>query len=180
MRKHLLFLAAGALALTACTSEEILDETTSSRNVIKFENAVNKHTRADLTSSTLNHFNVFGFYTKAATGGEGEVTDLVFYNTPVKFVDSTTGWVYYDKNTDQTFQRHWTDGAKYYFYAYSCGNQDISEETSYGIGYNMDMANRKFEILNYQCDDNHQHDLVFAYKNGIDPLTNNASVSLQF
>lgn len=65
MAKRYLLIAASALALTACSSEEVIDDVAASRNQIRFENVVNKPSRAvkDLDMNSLLQFNVFGFYT---------------------------------------------------------------------------------------------------------------------
>ncbi|MDE6308863.1 MAG: fimbrillin family protein, partial [Muribaculaceae bacterium] len=69
MKKHFFYLAAGAFALTACTSEDVIDDVQTTRNPIQFENVVNKMTRAtDLNTSNFKQFNVFGFYTVPGNG----------------------------------------------------------------------------------------------------------------
>lgn len=166
MSKSLVYLAVGALALTACTSEDVIDNVaTSSRNVIKFENVVNKHSRAvDITSGSLKHFNVFGFYTMP---GNDLHAHQVFNNIPVERADDKSDWGYTDGG-----ERYWVPGAKYYFYAYSCNNMAISSEMATGIKYILDMEDTKpasqrvLEIQNYVCDNNHQHDLIFASNTG--------------
>lgn len=185
MAKRLIYLAAAAFALTACTSEDVIDDVkTAKNNVIKFENVVNKPSRADITSETLSHFNVFGFYTMP---GNDQKAHQVFYNIDVdkKVVDGETTWDYESKYGE----RYWVPGAKYYFYAYSCDNKIISEDMSHGINYTFDMDGEKdandrvLGIQNYVCDNVHQHDLVFATNNtGIigQDYGNNTNVALQF
>lgn len=180
MTKSLVFLAAGALALTACTSQdEVNSVLTSKNNVIKFENVVNKHSRADITTEDLTHFNVFGFYTMP---GNDKIAHQVFYNTDVNWVkgawDYSTGYG----------ERYWIPGAKYYFYAYSCNNTIISDEIVTEIGYKMDMqdginaTDRVLEIDNYVCNNDHQHDLIFASNNSgiLGHESGNPNVALQF
>lgn len=178
MAKNLVYLAVGALTLTACTSEDVIDDVkTSSKNVIKFENVVNKPSRADLTSDNLEHFNVFGFYTMP---GNDQHAHQVFFNTEVN--KQSGAWTYAGG------ERYWVPGAKYYFYAYSCDNKGISDAMSNGISYSLDMdgdkdaSDRVLEIKNYVCDNVHQHDLVFATNNtGILGLEeSNPNVALQF
>lgn len=180
MEKRFLIIAAGALALTACTSEGVINDVEqSSHNVIKFENVVNKHSRADITNDDLTHFNVFGFYTMP---GNDQIAHRVFYDTDVdKTVD---GWDY----TTGYGERYWIPGAKYYFYAYSCNNTQIDSEVVTGIKYQLEMGEgidadeRVLEIDNYICNDNHQHDLIFAKNNQgiLGAESGNLPVSLQF
>lgn len=165
MAKRLLFIAAGALALTACTSEDVVKDATKSRNLIQFENVVNKHLRGqDITSDELVHFNVFGFYTLP---GKDDLAHQVFYNIPVDRTDNTQPWTYTVGG-----ERYWVPGAKYYFYAYSCNNSVIDKDKYADINYTLDMSDGKpaservLKILNYTCDDTHQHDLIFASNTG--------------
>lgn len=182
MAKRLIYLAVGALALTACTSEEVIDDVkTSSNNVIKFKNVVTKPTRADISTETLSHFNVFGFYTMP---GNDKNAHQVFYNVDVDKTEEGA-WDYETKYGE----RYWVPGAKYYFYAYSCDNKIISDAMSHGIDYDLNMNDgidadqRVLEIQNYVCDNKHQHDLVFASNNsGLEgkDYGENVEVSLQF
>ncbi|MDE6272014.1 MAG: fimbrillin family protein [Muribaculaceae bacterium] len=180
MRKHFFLLAAGALALTACTSEDVIDDVASTRNVIQFENVVNKLTRAeDLTTGTLQHFNVFGFYTMPENAN---VAHKLFDNVTVTN-DGTGKWSY-----DPQYVKYWVPGSTYYFYAYSCGSaEELS--TQYGT-FSLDMddkdgigkpaSERVMEIDNYICDNTHQHDLIFASNTGFEAQEVNASVGFSF
>ena len=181
MAKHFFYLAAvGALALTACTQQDVVDDVTTTRNVIKFENVVNKPSRAakDLTTADLLQFNVYGFYTMP---DNDKHANEVFKNVPV--TKNNAVWSYDDK-----YVRYWVPGATYYFYAYSCGSVSALSE-SYGT-FNLDMSNedggklasdRTLEIDNYICDNKHQHDLIFASNTGIEATaTGNPTVSFQF
>lgn len=177
MKKHLFILAAGALALTACTSEDVVDDVASSRNQIQFENVVNKPTRADLTTENLRQFNVFGFYTMPDVP---ENAHAVFNNVAVTS-PGTGVWSYSD-----AYKRFWVPGAKYYFYAYSCGN-DSKLSRDFGT-FSLDMEtpsidadNRVLEINEYLCDYSHQHDLIFASNTGmVGKETGNQIVSFEF
>lgn len=188
MTKSLVFLAAGALALTACTSQdEVNSVLTSKNNVIKFENVVNKHSRADITTEGLEHFYVFGFYTMP---GNDQLAHQVFYNTPVNKVDGA--WDY----SSGYGERYWIPGAKYYFYAYSCNNTKINQDVYTTTDFSMNMkdgisaTDRVLEIDGYICNNDHQHDLIFASNTGategnafagIEGLEkDNSSVALQF
>lgn len=167
MRKYLTIFAVGALALTACTSEDVVDE---NRNLISFENVVNKNSRAavDLNATTLNKFNVFGFYTMP---GHATVANEVFDDVLV--TKTQTGWT-----VAKADERYWVKDAKFYFYAYSCGANPLDTE-KYGK-FKLDMSNdpgedgevgmpaseRLLKIEGYVCDWSHQHDLVFASNTG--------------
>lgn len=175
MAKRLFLLAAGALALSACTSEDVLDDAAASRNLIRFENVVNKPSRAvvDLTTGTLQHFNVFGFYTKT---DDANIAHAEFDNVTV--TNGGSGIWNYDKSN----ARYWVPGATYYFYAYSCGSVEGPNEQ-----FKVDMAGQKaastrvLEIENYICDNTHQHDLIVASNTGLTITEGyNNAVSLQF
>lgn len=180
--KHLNLLAVGALALTACTSENVIDDVASSRNEIKFTNVVNKHTRAveDLTSGTLRKFNVFGFYTKDTDplSAHEVFSDLGVYDN-----EGNRQWEY------DGAKQYWIPGATYYFYAYSCGSKDNCAP-AYGK-FDLNMSNepypgtpadqRLFTIDNYVCDNTHQHDLLFSVANPITATDGtNSDVAFQF
>lgn len=168
MAKRLFLIAAGAIALTACTSQDVIEDVVVKRNAIQFENVVNKPSRAasELDNSSLKQFNVFGFYTLP---GKANVAHEVFHNVAV-----TTTAPQAD-NTDWTYEgatRYWVKDAKYYFYAYSCGN-DSKLSNKFG-SFTVDMADNKaasertLQIDGYQSDFIHQHDLVFASNTGTD------------
>lgn len=180
MAKRFLILAVGALALTACTSEDVVDDVqTSSRNVITFENVVEKPSRAaaDLTTISLTQFNVFGFYTMQ---DEEKHAHKIFDNTPVRKQGGQ--WSY-----DGTV-RYWAPGNTYYFYAYSCGSASVEEGISNQYGhFNIDMesgeklaSERTLQIDDYICDASHQHDLLFASKIGYTAVATNPAVAFSF
>lgn len=193
MAKRLLFLAAGALALTACTSSDVIDDVASSRNVIQFENVVDKLTRAedpkDLTSGNLSQFSVFGYYTMP---NSSTVANEVFDDIVVERLDNGT-WTY-NKNNEESKNRYWVKDAKYYFYAYSCG--DVTKLNGKFGKFKMDMSNglmpssRVLKIEDYLCDNTHQHDLIFASNTGATETdafagilgsdNNNTAVAFQF
>ncbi len=165
MVKRFFYLAAGALALTACTSEDVVNDVTTSRNLIRFENVVNKPSRAaeDITTKTLNQFNVFGFYVLPDAPTHAYE---VFNNVPVTNGGSGM-WSY-----DDQYARYWVPNATYYFYAYSCGSSALKD--TYG-NFSLDVDNtgdgkaagdRLFTITNYICNDTHQHDLLYASNTG--------------
>ena len=178
MKKYLFSLAVGAMAFTACTSEEVVDVSPTQGNAIGFENVVNKNSRAvegDLTSKTFDTFMVYGYYTK-----EGMSTPIQIFNgVPVlKKVNPTTGadeWTYEGV-------RYWIPKCTYYFYAYSCG--DIALSTGKGspamtLTNESSVDGRALAILSYLCDGTHQHDLVYAENEAVvSQEKNNPQVSL--
>lgn len=185
MKKSFFFLAAGAVALSACTSEEVLQEGGVNNNVISFENAVAKQTRTDVTDLTLGnlkHFNVYGYYV-APGDEEGTFKDAdalsVFENINVDLDENDMLWKYTGGD------RFWAPGGKYYFYAYSCGGS-ILDQSKYGT-FTADLTQpnyeaRQLQINNYVCNEDHQHDLLFASKEGIvgQKKGYNEPVSLKF
>ena len=164
MKQILLSLAIGSMVLTACTSQEVIDESITQGNVIGFENAVDKSTRADdpsqgvvLNKSNFDNFYVFGYYTK---DGMDNTAVQIFNTEEVRLVNGK--WQY-------TNPRYWNPGCTYFFYAYSCGDLKLSNE--WGT-FSMDMTattteKRALVINGYLCDYRHQHDLVYASNEGI-------------
>lgn len=161
MVKRLFYFAVSAIALTACTSQDVVDDVVASHNAIRFENVVNKHSRAtDLDANTLKNFNVFGFYTMPENPS---VANEVFDDVSVTRQDDGK-WTY------TVDDRYWVKKAKYYFYAYSCGSV-TKLSSDYGkFSLNMNpgftAADRSLMINNYVCDNTHQHDLIYASNTG--------------
>lgn len=195
MRKILFIAGLGVFALTSCTSEEVINESSVLGNAIAFENVVNKSTRAENTSllsaldnSNFNQFSVFGYYVK-----DGQ-THEIFHDELVqrsKDGDSWGAWSY--KSED----RFWVPGAKYYFYAYSCDNLKVNFEDGKGlpkITYSESGVNsQRLMISDYVCNKDHQHDLIYAMNetmtgqeskkgddNNVGAGTGNAPVKFQF
>ena len=165
MKKALLSFAICALALSACTSEDVLSEGPQS-NAITFKNVVNKNSRA-LTSDNFGLFYVFGYYTK---GADLNSRLNIFTDTPV--TKSGNDWT-------SAINRYWIEGANYSFYAYSCENKHIAPD--YG-GPSIDKNDGTFR-LNYTChsEGGTSHDLVFASATDVvGKETGNEPVSLQF
>ena len=186
MKKQFFYLAVSALAFTACTSEDLVEDATVNQNAISFENVVNKLSRADeITSGNLSQFNVFGFYT---VPGDDYSAYEIFDDVLVK--RNGVDWEY--KSDDQEL-RYWLKGNRYYFYAYNCGNA-AKLSTQYGTFSlnmnnkdNLTAAERVLIINNYVCDNTHQHDLIYAsnvggekYDGILAQETANAAVALQF
>ncbi len=178
MKKSFFYLAAGALALTACTSEEVLDESSIHSNAIGFENVVSKQTRATtIDNGSFETFSVFGYYAfESETNPDPDHGILVFNNEPVtRKAPGSTEWTY--NNT-----RYWVPDATYYFYAYNCGNVE-KLGAQYG-SFSMDVTQptkegRAFKITNYICDNTHQHDLLFDKNEGLKKAAN-STVQFKF
>lgn len=165
MKRHLLSLAVCALALAACTSEEVLNESPQS-NTIKFRNVLNKDTRA-LTTSNFGLFYVYGYYTK---GADLNTRFNIFTDTPV--TKSGDDW-------SSAINRYWIKDATYSFYAYSCENKHVAPE--YG-GPSIGQSDGVFR-LNYTCHSENglSHDLVFASATDVvGKESGNSPVSMQF
>ncbi|MDE7136413.1 MAG: fimbrillin family protein, partial [Muribaculaceae bacterium] len=186
MKRKFFYFAVCALALSACTSEDVVEDVAKSRNAIGFVNVVNKPTRAeDITGDNLNQFNVFGFYVNPTDPFSAyEIFDDVLVKR------NGVNWSYEESLGEL---RYWLNGNKYYFYAYNCGNAE-KLSTEYGT-FSLDMDNKKqlsakervLIINNYRCDYMHQHDLIYASNVGgndyecLESLeTGNAEVALQF
>ena len=183
MKKIILFSAISALALSSCTSEEVVDVGVQS-NPIGFENAVMKQSRAgdqglsgDLTNATFDKFIVYGYYT---TEDQANNPIQVFSGEAVTKNSSGT-WSY-------TNTRYWVPGATYHFFAYSCA--DVALDNHYGtVGLSLNASGneRQMTISNYQCNAAHNHDLIVAQARSLtgkaitsDNKTPNQNVTLQF
>ncbi len=161
-------MAGCAVALASCTQTDVLEEGVQS-SAIGFENAVSKESRA-LTNTSLNKFYVYGYYTQA--GLEGNPVS-VFDGEPVSLADGSWGY---------TNTRYWVPGATYYFYAYSCENNAVTNASA-GLDLEGDnVAERALTIDGYTANSSHQHDLIFATNdNGIiGKDTDNAKVAFTF
>ncbi len=160
MKKSLFFIAAGALALSACTSEAVIDDAAQKQNVIGFENVVKKHTLAEeTTTSNIQKFYVYSKYVKGTA-----VVD-VFNNTEV--ARSGGEWAYAGE------RQYWIPDGVYDFYAYSNGNNKI--ETGVSLAYTG--TTPEFTIAGYQLD---QSDLIYAYAQQTGKEKDNADVALTF
>lgn len=174
MKGKFFYFAVGALALAACTSEDIVEDAVQSSNVIGFENVVSKHSRAtDLEGNTLSQFNVYGYY---ITPNNATVAVEVFKNVAVTRADATNPWSYAGD------LRYWIPNAKYQFYAYSCGNNAMTKGTvAMDIAEDASATKPVLTISDYICNDTNQDDLVFATSAEITAQEkNNNDVALTF
>lgn len=157
MKKSIFFLAAGAMAFTACTSEEVIEESMLQTNAIGFQSVVGKEAREILTDDFSNFF-VYGYYTK-----EGEVagTTAVVGVFNDKLVSKKDGaWSYSDT-------RYWVPDASYFFYAYSCDNQNTAQGVASFNQTGQTKEARRLTLENFRSDNTHKHDLVFAANEGM-------------
>lgn len=165
MKRSYFYFAASALVLSACTSEAVLDDAILNQNVIGFENVVKKHSRqegdvTDLTGNGLQSFQVFGYYTLPENPKHAH---KIFDDRTVTRAQDGK-WFYSGE------QHYWVKDARYYFYAYSCGdivqlNSDFGTFTLDADG-ELTPIDRVLKIHNYICDSSHQHDLIFASNTG--------------
>lgn len=156
MKKAIFILAAGALALSACTSIGVIEEGVQG-GAIGFQSVVSKATRAtDLTKNNLNKFYVYSYYTKAAMTANPV---NVFDGEEITLKDGAWGY---------TNTRYWVPDATYYFYAYSCGNNEMTETNGVpGMDLNASSINeRALQISDFISNSTHQHDLIFASNEG--------------
>lgn len=201
MKSNLFYLAAGALALTACTSEDVVYDAVKTQNAISFENVVNKHSRSDdndITKDNIGSFRVFGFYTTPDLDGDGNVYDetnpnpnpnptqgqtaVELFHDVLVTSDSYGYWTY---ATGEVPMRYWVPGAHHYFYAYSCGRDvvQLDQANKKGtFGFDTDKPSepksRVLQIQDYVCDHTHQHDLIYASNVGLGPNSKDDDASL--
>ncbi|MDE7386514.1 MAG: fimbrillin family protein [Muribaculaceae bacterium] len=151
MKKTIFCLAAGVMALTACTSTDVVEEGIQG-NAIGFQNYVSKESRA-LATDNLKFFSVYGYYVTE----NNNTPVIVFDGQEVTRTDvSSNKWTYNPA-------RYWVPEATYRFYAYSCeGMEFTSANGQASLGSGADVTGRALRLRNVKCDGNHQHDLIFA------------------
>ncbi|MDE6377700.1 MAG: fimbrillin family protein [Duncaniella sp.] len=174
MNKVFFFLAAGAMGFTACTSEDVVSESVQA-NAIGFQNVVTKESRV-VTTDNFAAFHVYGYYTKTVEGS-ADPTVVSVFNDETITKNESGAWTY--ANT-----RYWVPGARYFFYAYSCDNQEAPTGTASFDLTGKTTAARALGLDNYVL---HNHDLVYAYQEGGDAApgilgkeSDNDKVSLNF
>lgn len=183
MKKHLFWLALGAIALSACATTDVIEEGAQS-SAIGFQSVISKSqksadTRAvtgDLTLKGFSHFWVYGYYTKEGKEANPVTVfpgDKVTKNVTEKMIEGETTEVV---SWDYDHTRYWMPDATYYFYAYSCADDPLVDVNKGSIGFDVSaqdadaetrIDNRSLKINNYTCDATHQHDLVCAFKEGV-------------
>ena len=158
MTKKLLFAATAALAISSCTQVEVDEVAATQKEPIRFEQFINKATRADdVTTATLTEFYVLG--KKYTSDGQSEDINITV-------TKSGSGWT-----CDPVV--YWEEGAKYCFAAtnYSTGVTFSGTETDYQL--------QSGEIDGYSARNN---DMVVAIcPNAIEgKATGNSPISLNF
>lgn len=152
MKKSLFMMAVCAAALTACTSNEVIEEGPHS-NAIGFQQVVNKESRA-LEKDNLQFFSVYGYY---VTDDDNTHMVNVFNGQDVTRPNVT------ENKWDYSPTRYWVPDAKYYFYAYSCEGTEFSGNNgSATLGNGNDIAGRALQLRRVKIDGDHQHDLIYA------------------
>lgn len=168
MMKRFFYIALGAMTLSACTSDEVIDVSSQS-TAISFENIVMKQTRADaqtgdLTNANLDKFMVYGFYTK-----EGQVANPIQCFGGEAVTKQNGSWTY-------SGTRFWVPEATYSFFAYSCADVALDNKFgTVGLDLNSTGADRQITISNFRCDAFHNHDLVYAQNKEIKSLAKTAA-----
>lgn len=178
---YLAVLAAGSLLLASCSNDEVVSVPTMPQKAIDFKAMANKSTRADVTTSSLDRFRVFGCNMDAGTSDN----HVVSFNSV--YVTKADGkWTY------QNVQ-YWAPNKDYYFVALSTNitqrawsfdvpathNETLSTDNFRGYGtVTMDLTK---EIGSGDIADADQ-DLVYAYaaRTTDDEITNSSAVSFTF
>lgn len=164
MKKAIFMLAVGAMALTACSDTEVIEEGVQSP-AIGFNTNVGKNSRA-IDNDNFAQFFVYGSYTAATS------TDRITVFNGTGVTKTGDKWGYTDT-------RYWVPQAKYTFAAYAM------EGTEYaGFRANYTTAG----LLNLDgvlVDNTHQNDLVYATAGSdaapiVGQTTNNATVAFKF
>lgn len=171
-----LLLSAGVLAMTGCTSSEILEEGAPElRGAISFGTTnVSKPSRAALdggvsvSNDNLSDFYVYGSYTKK----QGSINVFNGVKT-TKTTNAQTGAIEWKYDGGDRF---WVPEAIYTFAAFSCSNFDDSNNA--GVPAYAEYKDGVLGFKDYEC---HNHDLVYAYTDAIEGKeTGNQTVNLQF
>lgn len=162
-----IFCVAGVLALTSCSSSDVLNENPESGSVIGFNSYVSNSSRA-VANENFTKFFVYGGYQPK---GESDY-HTVFSGVEVSKGDDSK-WTYSGAS------KYWVAEASYKFYAYSCEHIELSKGAPSFVTSSDDAGH--FKITDYICGDEHQHDLVFAESGAITGKeTGNTAVSLTF
>jgi len=164
MIKQSILCLAATLSLAACTNTDIIDENIESGAVIGFNTNVSRA----LTNDSFNKFMVYGGYTPKDVSGY----HTVFSGVPVsKEADAT--WTY------EGSSKYWVKDATYKYYGYSCENQPLTKGTPEFATSGAEAGT--FKITDFVCNNEHQHDLIYAESGSITAKeTGNSTVSFSF
>lgn len=161
MKKAIFMLAVGAMALTACSETEVIEEGVQSP-AIGFNTNVGKNSRA-IDNDNFAQFFVYSSYKKATTG-----TVQVFNGTSVTKTDNKWGY---------TDTRYWIDGATYNFAAYGVEAGVLpgaSAIANYSGGQDLNLGH-------LELDGQYQKDIVYASeKDYLAAAENNKTISFGF
>lgn len=154
MKKNLFVLGIATLAMSACSSTDVLEEGIAKQsNAISFDTHINKSTRA-IDNDHFSAFYVYGSY--RPKNAQNTYYPIFTGQDAVTSENNAAGpWKYNN-------ERYWIPGATYKFYACSDENKNVTtgdQRASYD--------GKSFSIVNYLCDMNNQDDLVFAETNDI-------------
>lgn len=147
MKKSIIFLALGALALSSCTQDDQPRVTTGASEGITFRARIPVASRAtDITRENLDRFNVF-----AIDNNKNQYFFDEFYLDP----DDDNYYI-----SSQPY--YWpTDNSKLLFLAYSTNGHKLNEEPKASFDYGLTITNFKVEE-----DINDQYDFVVASATG--------------
>lgn len=166
MKKAIFMLAVGAMALTACSDTEVIEEGVQSP-AIGFNTNVGKNSRA-IDNDNFAQFFVYGTYKMPTTSNLVQVFD------GEEVTKSEKGeWGY-------TNTRYWIDGATYTFAAYGVDGGILPGNNAQA---NFGTADGFLNLAQIEVDGatGHQKDIVYANSGSVLGLeTNNPSVALAF
>jgi len=148
MKKLIYLLAAGALALAACSETEVLEQGIQS-SAIGFNTLVSKNSRA-IDDATFTSFKVYGAYSKVDHSGYTQLFDGVTVRK------EGSAWTY-------DSPRYWIPKAEYTFAAYACEADNIlpgsDARANYVVGND---AYYELNLAGVHIDGKNQKDIVYA------------------
>lgn len=167
-----LLLSAGVLAMTGCTSSEILEEGAPElRGAISFGTTnVGKPSRTAVQgtvgNSNFDEFYVYGSYVTSAAGR------INVFTGEQTLKQSDGSWKYSGAD------RYWLPGASYTFRAFSCGNSGSIDQVT-GKPDNARFVDGELNISGYTIHTN--HDLIYAKSGAYEGKeSGNPIVALEF
>lgn len=155
-----LLTAAAAIALSGCTSSDVVDDILrTDANRIGFNTSVSKGSRA-LTNTNFSRFYVFGSYTMPT-----QSQPITVFSHVLVSKNDAGSWTY---EGDQ----YWNPDGTYDFYAYSCENSDMDPSVgTWGLN------GRILNLNEVEVNAAHQHDLLFAKVTGERRPENNTTAN---
>lgn len=167
--KKVFLMSVAVLAMTACTSTDVLDEgALEQTNAIGFQTLVNKGSRTNSVPMTNDNFTKFFVYGSYHAQNQ-ELNKVTVFNGEDVTKQTSGAWTY---NT----LRYWLKDNIYQFYAYSNGNAAFAEgegRANFGDGV--------LNLADVYVDEEHQKDLIFAKSDPIPAKeTGNDKVAFDF